>query len=258
MSIPKIIHYCWFGGKKKPETVEKYLDTWKKLDGYKVIEWNEKNFDINANKFTKFASENEKWAFVADYVRIKVLEKYGGIYLDTDVEIKKSFDELLDNKMFLGLIYDCSIGTAVIGTIPNHPIIEDLIRIYNESSFEYIDNKIKIKFKGFENYQTNNNNDLFTIYFIKKVQDFKLFNRNQKLNNVTVYKKEYFERKTLNSNINFSVHHCYGSWYKDNPDKRSKIAQIINLFIGDVFYDKLQCFLKKSKLPYYHVHLKDK
>lgn len=257
MSIPKLIHYCWFGKNNKSESILKYMETWDKLKDYRIIEWNENNFDIESNPFLKFAYEHKKWAFVSDYVRLSVLNEYGGIYLDTDVEIKKSFDELLGDKMFLGLIYDCSIGTAVIGAIPHHPIVQDLLKLYDRSSFEYADNKIKIKFKEFEKYQTNNNNDLFTVYFIENVEEFKLCNRNQKLKNVSVYKKEYFERKTFNSDINFSIHHCYGSWYKDNPNKRSNIAKFINFFIGDVLYDKLICYLKKRKLPYYNTYIKD-
>ena len=255
MSIPKKIHYCWFGGKEKPESVKRYINTWNCLEGYEIFEWNEKNFDIYSNKFIKFAYENKKWAFVSDYVRLKVLEEYGGIYFDTDVEVKKNFNSLLDNDMFLGFIYDSSIGTAIIGSKPGHKILSDLIELYETSSFSINDGKMNISFKGYEQYQTNNNNDLFTIYFIKNVNGFELNNKNQKLANVTVFKKEYFERKTFNKKIDYSVHHCYGSWYKDNPDRRSEIAKVINLFIGDVFYDKLQCLLKKRKLPYYKFKL---
>ena len=251
MSIPKKIHYCWFGGREKPKSVQKYIESWKILEDYEVIEWNETNFDIKSNEFIKFAYENKKWAFVTDYVRLRVLEEHGGIYLDTDVEVKKGFDDLLNNNMFLGFIYDCSIGTAVIGAEAHHKILKDLIKLYESSTFSLSDKKINIKFKGYEKYQTNNNNDIFTIYFLKNIKGFKNINKNQYLECVTVFKKEYFERKTFNSKINYSIHHCYGSWYKEDPNKRSNIARIVNFCIGDVFYDKLQCLIKKKKLPYY-------
>lgn len=258
MEIPKIIHYCWFGGNEKPDYVKKYIQTWKILKGYKVVEWNEKNFDLNSNDFIRFAYKNKKWAFVADYVRLKVLQEFGGIYLDTDVEIKKNFTELLSDSMFLGLIYDCSIGTAVIGAIPNHKIINEILNMYDSCEFDIINNKIIMKFKDYEKYKINNNNDLFTVYFINRVHGFRLCNENQQLKDINIYKKEYFERETFNKKIDYSVHHCYGSWYKQNPNKKSILAKFVRLFIGNTFYDKLLCFRKKSKLPYYNVYLRDK
>ena len=84
--IPKTIHYCWFGRGEKPEIVKKCIDTWKdKLSDYKIIEWNEDNFDINQNDYVKEAYKAKKFAFVSDYVRVYALYNYGGIYLDTDV-----------------------------------------------------------------------------------------------------------------------------------------------------------------------------
>lgn len=88
--IPKTIHYCWFGGNPKSKLVEKCIKSWKKYcPDYEIIEWNEKNFDINCFDYVKEAYEAQKWAFVTDYVRIWALNTYGGVYLDTDVEIKK-------------------------------------------------------------------------------------------------------------------------------------------------------------------------
>lgn len=257
MSIPKVIHYCWFGGNKKSEKVINYINTWKRLEGYKIIEWNEKNFDLNSCSYIKEAYKAKKWAFVSDYVRLKVLQEYGGIYLDTDVEVKKSFDDILDSSMFIGFIYDCSIGTAVIGAQKNHEIISQLVKLYEKAEFLYENNIIKSKFEGYENFITNNNNDLFTAFFIKNVKGFKLQNKIQKLDNITIYPKEYFERKTNNRDIDYTVHHCYGSWYKEEPNKRSKLAVIINSILGDIYYDKLQCYLKLKKLPYYNLYLED-
>jgi hypothetical protein len=258
MSIPKIIHYCWFGGVEKPKSVTEYLKTWEKLKDYKIIEWNESNFNLNSCSFIKEAYKHKKWAFVSDYARLKVLQQYGGVYLDTDVEIKKNFDDLLDNKMFLGFIYDCSLGTAIIGSIPNHSIINDLVKLYEEATFLLKDGKVSLKFKGYEDYVTNNNNDVFTAYFIKNNNQFLVKNKVQYLDEVTIFPKEYFERKTFNSDINYSVHHCYGSWYKDNPNKRSNLAILVNFLVGDVVYDKLQCYIKRKKLPYYSVFKKHK
>ncbi|MDM0797998.1 glycosyltransferase family 32 protein [Clostridium perfringens] len=257
-NIPKIIHYCWFGGKEKPNHIKQYIDGWKRLGGYEIIEWNESNFDINECDFIKNAYRSKKWAFVSDYARLSVLKKFGGIYLDTDVEVKKDFKPLLNSKMFLGYIYNCSIGTAVIGAEKDNIIISELLELYKNAKFIMKNDKISLEFEGYENYQINNNNDLFTVYFINNVNGFLLSNKKQVLENVTVYPKEYFERKTFNSKKDFSIHHCYGSWYKNNPNRRSKIAKIINLFIGDILYDKLRANMKLKKLPYYEQYKKDK
>lgn len=104
MTIPKIIHYCWFGGKEKPDIVKRCLASWRNhLTDYQFIEWNEINFDINRNVYVKQAYEAGKFAFVSDYARVFALFHFGGIYLDTDVEVFKSFDDLLHHESFWGL-----------------------------------------------------------------------------------------------------------------------------------------------------------
>ena len=96
----KIIHYCWFGGNKKPKKTIKCINSWKKyFPGWKIIEWNEENFDVKCNIYVKQAYACKKWAFVADYCRFWALERYGGIYFDTDVEVVCSFDDLFRNKL---------------------------------------------------------------------------------------------------------------------------------------------------------------
>ncbi len=93
--IPKKIHYCWFGGKEKPEDVKRYIASWKKYcPDYEIKEWNESNFDIHENDYCREAYEAKKWAFLTDYVRLKALYEEGGFYMDTDVEVVKSLDPL--------------------------------------------------------------------------------------------------------------------------------------------------------------------
>ena len=97
--IPKIIHYCWFGRKQKPKIAEKCIASWLKFcPDYEIIEWNEDNFDVNMNGYTRMCLEQRKYAFLSDYVRLWAVEKYGGVYFDTDVEVIKSIDQLLENE----------------------------------------------------------------------------------------------------------------------------------------------------------------
>lgn len=100
----KIIHYIWFGGNPLSDLTKKCIETWKKyLPDFEIMEWNEKTFDVNQCAFVKEAYEQKKWAFVADYTRFKVLEKYGGIYLDTDMEITADISKFLEKDLFLGV-----------------------------------------------------------------------------------------------------------------------------------------------------------
>lgn len=102
--IPKKIHYCWFGGKPLPSDVKKCIDSWKKYcPDYEIIQWNESTFDVESHPFLKSAYEAKAWAFVSDFARLKVVYENGGIYLDTDVELLKSLDSLLNNKCYVGI-----------------------------------------------------------------------------------------------------------------------------------------------------------
>lgn len=124
MSIPKLIHYCWFGNKKKPQLVEDCISSWKKyLPDYEIIEWNEKNTDLK-HTFLKKTYKLKKWAFVADFVRLKVLYEFGGIYLDTDMLMLKSLDSFLDDKCFFGAENETFISAGIIGVIKTPSIID--------------------------------------------------------------------------------------------------------------------------------------
>ena len=104
--IPKIIHYCWFGGKELSEDARKYIESWRKFcPEYTIMEWNETNFDVGIVPYVKEAYDHKKWAFVSDYVRLYALRNFGGIYLDTDVEIVKSLDGCLENKACIGAVF---------------------------------------------------------------------------------------------------------------------------------------------------------
>lgn len=138
MSIPKIIHYCWFGRNPKPELAEKCISSWRKFcPNYEIIEWNEENFDVAACPiYVQQAYEAKKWAFVTDYVRLKVVYDYGGIYLDTDVELKKGLDLLLPYSAYFGFEDDGRIATGLgFGAETGTAILAELMHDYEEIPF---------------------------------------------------------------------------------------------------------------------------
>lgn len=137
-TIPKIIHYCWFGPKEKSKDELKCIDSWKKhLPEYQIIEWNEKNFDIeNSPIYVKQAYEAKKYAFVSDYVRIQALYEYGGLYFDTDLEVLSSFEEHLEgNSLVLNFESERLLMTAFIAVEKNHTFIKEFLDTYKDRTF---------------------------------------------------------------------------------------------------------------------------
>ena len=135
--IPKIIHYCWFGKNPIPEKVKKCIESWKRLcPDYKIICWNEENFDIEQFEYTKQAYSAKKWAFVSDVVRIKVIYEYGGIYLDTDVELIKNLDDLLVYDSFWAFENEKHIATGLgFGAVAQNKYVKLLLDDYSTRSF---------------------------------------------------------------------------------------------------------------------------
>lgn len=131
--IPKTIHYCWFGRGEKPKLAKKCIESWKKYcPDYKIIEWNEDNFDVEKYPYAKYCLENKKWAFLSDFVRLKVVCEHGGIYFDTDVELIQNIDELLKYEAFYGFEQDNYINSGLgFGSVANHKVIVTMLDQYN-------------------------------------------------------------------------------------------------------------------------------
>lgn len=230
--IPKVIHYCWFGNNPLPMQFKLYIDTWKKYcPEYKIIEWNETNFDLRCNKYVQQASELKKWAFVSDYARLKVIYEEGGIYLDTDVELLKSLDSLLMNKAFMGLEPpDYGIATGLgFGAEKGSSILKELMSIYDSMNF--------INNDGTLNTQTCVK--ITTNYFMKK--GFHTCNEIQIVDDVTLYPTEYFcPMNWLDGSINitkntFSIHHYDYSWASEDERKIMLVKRkIMNYFPKEI------------------------
>lgn len=135
--IPKTIHYCWFGGKQIPAQYRVWMESWKKYcPDYEIVEWNENNYDVKKNKFLRQAYEIGKWAFVSDYARIDIVNEYGGIYLDTDVELIKNIDAMLMNDAFCGFETCQYVAYGLgFGAVRQNPILSDIKDYYDNLSF---------------------------------------------------------------------------------------------------------------------------
>ena len=139
--IPKIIHYCWFGRGEKPELAKKCIASWKKFcPDFEIREWNEGNCDYLSIPFMAEAYAAKKYAFVSDVMRLIVLEQYGGVYFDTDVEVVRDISPLLDDEGFIGFENDQFVNSGqVMAAKAHHPVIQAMIEEYKKLRFTNAD-----------------------------------------------------------------------------------------------------------------------
>lgn len=139
--IPKIIHYIWLGEKRKSILSTICIRSWEKyLSDYQIIEWNESNLDLDGvaanNRFFAECRKHKLWAYMADYLRLKILYEHGGIYFDADVEVLKSFDDLIDNSFFIGMEALDYIGTGIIAAEPHNPVVKRILEFYDNEIWD--------------------------------------------------------------------------------------------------------------------------
>ena len=138
--IPKKIHYCWFGGKELPELAKKCIASWQKFcPDYEIIRWDESNFDLDCCPYVKQAYDNKKFAFVTDYVRLYAMYTYGGIYMDTDVEVTKNLDCFLQHEGFSGFESETQIPTGIMAGRQGFPLFRHLLSYYEDRDFVQAD-----------------------------------------------------------------------------------------------------------------------
>ncbi len=198
----KKIHYCWFGG-EKPEAVKRNVEAWGRLNpDFEIKEWNESNTDVSAWEFGRRAWRERKWGFLVDIIRPLKLYEEGGFYLDADVELVRSLSALdtgsNGEKLLMGYMYGCALGTAVLYAPPGHPYVLDILRSYNY----ILPDKWPVS------------NSIFTAYFINKVPGFLLNGRPWENELCRLYSKEFFEQPAFFRRGGMSIHHCCGSWKK--------------------------------------------
>ena len=145
--IPKIIHYCWFGGTELPKQNMEWISSWSKYcPDYRIVEWNENNYDVTKNQFMHEAYRMKKWAFVADYARLDIIYNYGGVYLDTDVELISNLDDLLYQEAFFGFEREESIALGLgFGAKKNAEVIKRLRDYYINRHFVLANGEVDTK-----------------------------------------------------------------------------------------------------------------
>lgn len=228
--IPKIIHYCWFSGEKPNRFIRNCIKSWSKaMPDYEIRLWDAKSFDFDSIPFVRDALAHKKWAFVADYIRIYALYKYGGIYLDSDVKTYRSFDPFLNNRFFIGtepLDEDnVELESAIMGSEPGHPYLKECLEYYN--TLEYV--------HGPEGWRT------FTCPLIMSkilaLRGYEYANKNQLLSDgIKVYDRSYFGH-CFGTEIGdyFAIHYFNGSWLETPRGvlyKFCKSNDLMNLYLG--------------------------
>lgn len=206
--IPKKLHYCWYGGKPLPDLALRCIESWKTfLPEYELKRWDERNSDLKINRYVELAYQAGQYAFVSDVMRLKVLHVEGGIYLDTDVEVLKSFDSFLHHDLFLGFESRDVVASCVIGAKKGHPFILKLLRKYQEQEFS----------EGKTGVERVPN----TVMFSEELENLGLMFNNEKqtAGRITVYPKEIFCPKDYDqlsyeiTENTCTIHHFRGSWY---------------------------------------------
>lgn len=216
--IPKIIHYCWFGRNPKPELAEKCIASWKKkCSGYEIREWNEDTFDISqAPRYVQQAYEAKKWAFITDYVRLYAMTRFGGIYMDTDVEVLKSLDKFLKHEAFSGFEDEKNIPTGIMACRKGFPLFEELLEYYDTADFYNED--------GSYNLTTN----VTIITEICRNKGLIQNNKYQEIEGFALYPKDVFcpisyETNELKKTRNtVTIHWFSGSW---QPEEDKKLVE---------------------------------
>lgn len=208
-TIPKVIHYCWFGGKPHPEPVVHCMDSWRRLlPDYRIIEWNETNFDVEAQDYTREAYAAGKYAFVSDYVRLKVLHDLGGVYLDTDVEVVKNLDRFLQHASFSGFEDETQIQTAVMGSQAGNEWLRLLLADYEGLHFLRADGEADLTTNVSRITRTTQNH-----YGLPMDNAF-----HEIPGVLTLYPKDYFCPKSYRTGIikrtanTHAIHHFSGTW----------------------------------------------
>ncbi|MCH1948747.1 hypothetical protein MCJ35_05995 [Enterocloster sp. OA13] len=217
--IDKIIHYCWFGGTEIPGNLQKCIDSWKKYcPDYKIIRWDESNYDVAQNRYMKDAYDAQKWGFVPDFARLDIIYNHGGIYLDTDVELIKSLDVLRKNEMYCGFEDNHYVNLGLgFGAVKGHGLIKRMLDMYDDLIFDIRCGNPTAS----PVYQTQ----------VLSEEGIQINNTFQRMENVTVYPSEVLSPigfRRIGSGVTrntVSIHHYDASWVEDRLKNKENLKK---------------------------------
>jgi hypothetical protein len=247
--IPKIIHYCQFGGKPLSDLTQKCIASWKKyFIDFEIKEWNESHYDVHKIPYISEAYNARKYAFVSDYARFDILYQYGGIYFDTDVEVILPFDDILKNDSFMGFETPGCVNPGLgMGCNAGLDIVYQILDFY--ASLHFLKNDGSYNETSIVEYITR----------ILKKNGLRKTNTIQTLKGLIIYPTDYFNPKdfitgniTISSNTH-SIHHFAMSWFSDLDvflitRRRKIIASIGNTLITRVILFILNCYSRCIKI----------
>ncbi len=239
--IPKVIHYCWFGEKPLPKSARKCIDSWEKyFPGYEIKEWNESNYDVRKIPYIAEAYDANKYAFVSDYARFDILFDFGGMYFDTDVEVIRSFNDIIERGPFMGCEIDGGISDICVapglgmGAIPSMDIYKEILDYYHTQHF------------------LNSNGELNTETVVRKTtrvlneHGLKNIEGIQNVSGINIYPKEYFNPLKDSTGMlcitdnTRSIHWYAKSWLDTRSRYRSMLTRPFHRLFGDDCFKKLK------------------
>lgn len=238
MSIPRIIHYCWFGSKPLPEGCKRMIASWQRhLPDHKLMLWNEETFDVTQSPYVEAAYRAGKYAFVSDYARLTALKRYGGIYFDTDIEVVRNFEDLLEGlRAVFGFESAEKVMTAFLAVEPEHPIIDAFLAHYENRSFDPAAPEPN------------------TVVLTRLLTSMGLVPNNEKQQlgpDTVVYPLEYFQAYDFSKASlrvtarTATIHRCFGSWC--SPGERMLFAakRSLGRLLSEDGYERLKQLKKR-------------
>ena len=239
--IPKRIHYCWFGNNPKPRLIQKCLASWKRLlPDWEISEWNETNYDVTKNAYIAEAYKQKKWAFVVDYARFDILNQYGGVFFDTDVELLKPIpDSFLAYQAFTGFESDETVNPGLVyASQPDQSVLQAIMSTYEHKQFgEKINGRME--------------NIVDIVTGVLDGKGLKKNNSFQVIEGIAVFPKEYFccfNHETQAFEIGsetISVHHYAASWSPWYRRAYFRTIKYVCRIMGKERYLKYKGILKK-------------
>ena len=213
--IPKIIHYCWYGGDNNKDKIScACIKTFKKaFDAERIIEWNESNCDLHANKYVEDAANLRKWAFVSDFFRLKALYELGGVYFDTDIKVRKPFEaSWFDKDLVLAYEYEKVASAGVIMAKPGHPFIKKMLDEYETMPLD-----VNIP-----------NNHLMTRLLQEYYPNFIVTGETTDLGeNEVIFERHFFELPTLDKSKGYTIHYFNSSWHVHKIAWKQKLRPVL-------------------------------